>query len=61
MPGPRLGRYVRKNFLLPLSSMISTTPALSCSIDGTWLARTPISPDSAGMLTWTASADLKMD
>lgn len=22
-------------------------------MEGTWLARTPISPDSAGMLTWT--------
>lgn len=49
---------VRKNRLVPLSSMTSTTPAFSCSIEGTWLARTPISPDSAGMLTWTASWDL---
>lgn len=45
---------VRKNFLVaPPSSTTSTRPGLSCSIEGTWLARTPISPDSAGMLTWT--------
>lgn len=51
-------RDLRKNrFVLPFSSIISTTPGFSCSIDGTWLARTPISPDSAGMLTWTASWD----
>lgn len=44
--------HVRKNFLLPpFSSMISTTPGFSCSMDGTWFARTPISPVSAGMLT----------
>jgi hypothetical protein len=51
-------RDVRKNrLLLPFSSITSTTPGFSCSIDGTWLARTPISPDSAGMLTWTTSWD----
>lgn len=43
----------KKRFVAPLSSMTSTTPGRSCSIEGTWLARTPISPDSAGMLTWT--------
>lgn len=44
---------IRKKLLLPaLSSMTSMTPGRSCSMDGTWLARTPISPDSAGMLTW---------
>lgn len=46
--------HIRKNRLLPpLSSMISTKPGFNCSMDGTWFARTPISPDSAGMLTWT--------
>lgn len=45
---------IRKNCLLaPLSSTISTRPGFSCSMEGTWLARTPISPPSAGMLTWT--------
>ena len=33
--------------------MISTSPGFNCSIEGTWLASTPISPDSAGMLTCT--------
>ena len=54
--------HVRKNcLLLPLSSTISTRPGFSCSMEGTWLARTPISPDSAGRLTWTTSWDLKID
>lgn len=45
---------LRKNCLLPPdSSITSTRPGFSCSMEGTWLARTPISPDSAGMLTWT--------
>lgn len=45
---------IRKNCLVPpLSSMISTRPGFNCSMDGTWLARIPISPDSAGTLTWT--------
>lgn len=44
--------------LLPLSSMTSTRPGFSCSMEGTWLARTPISPETAGMLTWTTSWDL---
>jgi hypothetical protein len=44
----------RKNCLLPpCSSMISTRPGFSCSIEGTWFAKTPISPVSAGRLTWT--------
>ncbi len=43
---------VRKNCLLPpLSSMTSTSPGFNCSIDGTWFASIPISPDSAGRLT----------
>lgn len=43
---------VRKNCLLPAdSSITSTRPGLSCSMEGTWLARTPMSPVSAGMLT----------
>jgi hypothetical protein len=51
---PMDGYNVRKNCLLaPASSMISTRPGLSCSMAGTWLARIPISPDSAGMFTWT--------
>jgi hypothetical protein len=42
----------RKNCLLPpASSMTSTSPGFSCSIDGTWFAKTPISPVSAGRLT----------
>ena len=46
--------HIRKKCLLPpLSSIISTKPGFSCSIEGTWLARTPISPDSAGMFTCT--------
>lgn len=28
---------------------------------GTWLARIPMSPVAAGRLTWTTSAELKMD
>jgi hypothetical protein len=36
----------------PPSSRISTRPGFSCSMEGTWLARTPISPEAAGMLTW---------
>jgi hypothetical protein len=49
----------RKNCLAaPLSSTTSTKPGLSCSMEGTWLARIPMSPDSAGMLTWTTSWDL---
>lgn len=48
------GYNVQKNCLLPpLSSMISTKPGFSCSIEGTCCARIPISPDSAGILTWT--------
>lgn len=44
---------VRKYCLVaPPSSTISTRPGLSCSMEGTWLARTPISPEAAGMLTW---------
>ncbi len=51
--------YARKNCLLPpLSSTTSTRPGFNCSMEGTWFARTPISPDSAGMLTWTTSWDL---
>lgn len=50
-------RYLRKYCLLPLlpplSSIISTSPGFNCSIEGTWLASTPISPDSAGILTCT--------
>lgn len=46
--------YVQKNCLLPpCSSITSIKPGFSCSIEGTWLAKTPISPDSAGMLTCT--------
>ena len=45
---------IRKNCLLPpLSSIISTKPGFNCSIDGTWFDSMPISPDSAGTLTWT--------
>ena len=48
--------YLQKNCLLPpLSSIISTSPGFNCSMEGTWLASTPISPDSAGMLTCTLS------
>lgn len=44
---------VRKYCLVaPPSSTISTIPGFSCSMEGTWLARTPISPEAAGMLTW---------
>lgn len=50
---------VRKYCLLePLSSITSTRPGFNCSMEGTWLARTPISPETAGMLTWTTSWDL---
>jgi hypothetical protein len=38
--------------VVPASSMISTRPGRSCSTEGTWFARTPMSPLSAGMLTW---------
>ena len=31
---------------------------MSCSIEGTCWARMPISPDSAGMLTWTLKGAL---
>jgi hypothetical protein len=44
----------RKNCLLPpCSSMISTRPGFNCSMEGTWPAKTPMSPVSAGRLTWT--------
>lgn len=47
------GSDIRKYCLVaPPSSTISTRPGLSCSMEGTWLARTPISPEAAGMLTW---------
>lgn len=47
----------QKNCLFPpLSSMTSTSPGRSCSIEGTCCANTPISPDSAGILTWTLQA-----
>ena len=47
------GLDVRKYCLVaPPSSTISTRPGFSCSMEGTWLARTPISPEAAGMLTW---------
>ena len=50
--------YSQKNCLLPpLSSIISTSPGFNCSIEGTWFASTPISPDSAGILTCTLSVD----
>lgn len=50
--------HVLKNCLAPPdSSMTSTRPGFSCSIDGTWFAKTPISPDSAGMFTWVLSRD----
>jgi len=53
--------HVRKNCLLPpLSSITSTSPGFNCSIEGTWLARTPISPDSAGMLTWTLTIGMRI-
>ena len=51
--------YLQKNCLLPpLSSIISTSPGFNCSMEGTWFASTPISPDSAGILTCTLSVDL---
>lgn len=46
---------IPKNFCVPLDSIISTTPGRKGSIDGTWLERIPMSPDSAGMFTWTTS------
>lgn len=49
--------HVRKNCLLPpLSSIISIRPGFSCSIEGTWFAKTPISPVSAARLTWTLNS-----
>ena len=52
--------YLQKNCLLPpLSSIISTSPGFNCSMEGTWLAKTPISPDSAGMLICTLSMGLR--
>jgi hypothetical protein len=52
-------RVIRKNCLFPpLSSMISTKPGFSCSIEGTCWARIPISPDSAGILTCTLATPL---
>ena len=55
--------YVRKKDLFPPASSVttSTTPGFNCSIEGTWFARTPISPDSAGMLTCTTSWALYID
>ena len=51
--------YLQKNCLLPpLSSIISTSPGFNCSMEGTWFASTPISPDSAGILTCTLGVDL---
>lgn len=49
-----------KNFWLPVDSTTSTTPGRKASIEGTWLERIPMSPDSAGMFTWTTSCELKM-
>lgn len=48
------------HFWLPESSTTSTTPGRKGSIEGTWLDKIPISPDSAGMFTWTTSWELKM-
>jgi hypothetical protein len=41
-------------------SMTSTTPGRRGSIEGTWLARIPMSPVAAAMLTWVASAEVKI-
>ena len=41
-------------------SIISTTPGRRGSMDGTWLARIPMSPVAAGTLTWTTSAEVKI-
>jgi len=41
-------------------SMTSTTPGRRGSIEGTWLARMPMSPVAAAMLTWVTSAEVKI-
>jgi hypothetical protein len=40
--------------------MTSTTPGRRGSMDGTWLARIPMSPVAAQMFTWTTSVEVKM-
>lgn len=49
-------RYVLKNFLdVPADSITSSNPGRNGSMDGAWLARMPMSPVAAAMLTWTTS------
>jgi hypothetical protein len=55
----RKRKKLPKNFLVVVASMTSTTPGRSCSMEGTWLARIPISPETAAMLTWVTETSLK--
>jgi hypothetical protein len=53
--------YSPNHFLEVLpESITSSTPARKGSIDGTWLARIPISPVSAAIFTCTTSVEVKM-
>lgn len=49
-----------KNLEEAVPSKISTTPGFNCSTIGTWLAKIPMSPETAGTLTWVTSFLLKM-
>lgn len=56
-----LSHYTPNHFLdvFP-DSITSTTPGRRGSIEGTWFARIPMSPEAAEMFTWTTSAEVKM-
>ena len=47
-------------FVVLPDSITSTTPGRIGSIEGTWLARMPMSPVAAEMLTWVTSAEVKI-
>ena len=52
-------KRIPKNFFaVPFDSITSTRPGRIASMDGTWLARMPMSPVSAGMFTCVTSADV---
>ncbi|KAH3677834.1 hypothetical protein OGATHE_000488 [Ogataea polymorpha] len=61
-PGRMLANPPDTKYLeaVPDDSITSTTPGANSSTVGTWLAKTPISPELAGRLTWLTSLFVKM-
>jgi hypothetical protein len=66
---PRVNRWNQTNkkyhslnhfFDALLDSITSTTPGRKGSIDGTWFANIPMSPEAAEMFTWTTSVEVKI-